>query len=131
MIAIGLVDVACGGSDRPTTSAGNKGGTRTVELSMVDNRFEPAALTVGRGEKVKFVIRNNGRVVHDAFVGDAAAQAMHETDTIGAAADPDVTIEPGMTGTLTHTFDQAVTSRSAATNLAHFAGGMKMDVAVS
>ena len=98
---------------------------------MVDNRFEPAALTVGRGEKVKFVIRNNGRVVHDAFVGDAAAQAMHETDTIGAAADPDVTIEPGMTGTLTHTFDQAVTSRSAATNLAHFAGGMKMDVAVS
>jgi len=130
VIAIGLVDVACGGSDRPTTSAGNKGGTRTVELSMVDT-VSSAALAVGRGEDVKFVIRNNGSVVHDAFVGDAAAQAMHETDMIGAAADPDVTVEPGMTGTLTHTFDQAGDVEIGCHEPGHFAGGMKMDVAVS
>lgn len=139
LIAMGLVAVACGGSDKPTTSAGNAGGTRTVEVSMVDNRFEPAAITVGRGEKVKFVFRNNGSVVHDAFVGDAAAQALHETDMMGggghdghgAAADPDVTVEPGMTGTLTHTFDQAGAVEIACHKPDHFAGGMKMAVAVS
>jgi uncharacterized cupredoxin-like copper-binding protein len=107
---------------------------------MIDNRFEPATLTVGRGEKVKFVFRNNGSVVHDAFVGDAAAQAMHETDMMGgggghdvhgAAADPDVTVEPGMTGALTYTFDEAGEIEIGCHEPGHFAGGMKMAVAVS
>jgi uncharacterized cupredoxin-like copper-binding protein len=141
VIAMGLVAVACGGSDKATTSADGAGSTRTVEVTMVDNRFEPATLIVGRGEKVKFVFRNNGSVVHDAFVGDAAAQAMHETDMMGgggghdghgAAGDTEgVIVEPGMTGTLTHTFGEAGAVEIGCHEPGHFAGGMKMAVAVS
>ena len=140
VIAMGLVAVACGGAEKPTTSAGGAASTRTVEVTMVDNRFEPAAVTVGRGEKVKFVFRNNGSVVHDAFVGDAAAQAMHETDMMGgggghdghgSAAAPDVTVGPGTTGRLTHTFDEAGEVEIGCHEPGHFAGGMKMAVAVS
>jgi uncharacterized cupredoxin-like copper-binding protein len=139
VIVMGLVAVACGGSDEPTTSAGGAVGTRTVEVTMVDNRFEPAALAVARSEKVMFVFRNNGSVAHDAFVGDAAAQAMHETDMMGgsgahdghAAAAADVTVEPGMTGTLTHTFGEAGEVEIGCHEPGHFAGGMKMAVAVS
>ena len=139
VIALGLVAVACGSSDKPTTGA-VAGSTRSVEVTMLDNRFEPSTITVGRGENVTFVFRNSGSVVHDAYVGDAAAQAMHETDMMGAgaghdahgdAADSDVAVEPGKTGTLTHTFDQAGAVEIGCHEPGHYAGGMKMAVAVS
>ena len=139
LIAMGLIAVACGGSDKPTTSA-DAGSSRVVEVTMLDNRFEPSNITVARGEKVTFVFRNDGSVVHDAFVGDAAAQAMHETDMMGGgaghdghggAAATDVTVEPGKTGTLSQTFDHAGAVEVGCHEPGHYAGGMKMVVAVS
>ena len=137
VLALGLVAVACGGSDQSTTGAGS---ARAVEVTMVDNRFEPSTITVARGEKVRFVFRNNGSVVHDAYLGDADAQAMHETDMMGGraghdadgdAAKSDVTVEPGKTGTITHTFDQAGAVEIGCHEPGHYAGGMKTAVAVT
>jgi len=47
-----------------------KKATRTVRVGMADTmRFDPAELTVKRGETVRFVVRNNGKVLHEFVIG--------------------------------------------------------------
>jgi len=44
--------------------------TRTVRIEMSDQmRFTPDAITVKRGETVKFVVRNSGKVLHEMVLG--------------------------------------------------------------
>ena len=63
-----------------------------------------------------------GKVAHDAFIGDAMAQADHEKemrdmgDMHHGDGSEGVTVDAGKTGELTHTFDDASTWRSAAIN---------------
>ena len=43
---------------------------RTIQVSMSDAmRFSPDALTVRRGETVKFVFRNDGQLLHEFVLG--------------------------------------------------------------
>ena len=43
---------------------------RTVRLDMTDAfRFTPADVTVKRGETVKFVVANSGKVLHEMVLG--------------------------------------------------------------
>ena len=43
---------------------------RTVRVGMADTmRFSPSELTIERGETVKFVVRNNGKVMHEMVIG--------------------------------------------------------------
>jgi len=44
--------------------------TRTVRVGMSDTmRFTPSELTIKRGQTVKFVVRNNGKVMHEMVIG--------------------------------------------------------------
>lgn len=44
--------------------------TKTVKLAMSDNmRFTPNKLTVKQGETVKFVVTNNGKIMHEMVIG--------------------------------------------------------------
>lgn len=44
--------------------------TRTVRIDMSDRmRFDPAAITVKRGETVRFVVRNSGKTMHEMVLG--------------------------------------------------------------
>jgi len=44
--------------------------TRTVQLAMADTmRFTPADVTVKKGETIRFVVRNNGKVLHEMVLG--------------------------------------------------------------
>jgi uncharacterized cupredoxin-like copper-binding protein len=44
--------------------------TRTIKVDMNDRmRFEPAALTVKRGDVVRFDVRNSGRTMHEMVLG--------------------------------------------------------------
>jgi len=44
--------------------------TRTISVVMSDQmRFVPAEITVKRGETVKFVIKNSGKVLHEMVLG--------------------------------------------------------------
>jgi uncharacterized cupredoxin-like copper-binding protein len=134
-----LVTAACGSDEDPTTTAG-EGEGRTVEVEMVDIAFEPETLTVEQGETVTFRFTNNGRVAHDAFIGDAEAQADHEAEMAdggdgghghgGDDADA-IVVEPGETGTLTHTFDDAGTVEIGCHQPGHYDAGMKIDIDVS
>jgi len=48
-----------------------KKANRTVRIGMADTmRFDPAELTIKRGETVKFVVRNHGKVLHEMVIGN-------------------------------------------------------------
>ena len=47
-----------------------KKATRTVRVDMSDTmRFTPSKLTIKRGDTVKFVVRNSGKVKHEMVIG--------------------------------------------------------------
>lgn len=51
---------------------------RTVRIDMDDRmRFVPDRLEVRRGETVRFVVRNRGKVLHEMVIGTEAALAEH------------------------------------------------------
>jgi uncharacterized cupredoxin-like copper-binding protein len=54
--------------------------TRTVEILMYDNYFEPESLVVGRGETVRFVIENKGEFLHEFTLGTPDMHARHQEE---------------------------------------------------
>lgn len=42
---------------------------RVIEVSMTEMKFSPDAIEVVEGETVKFVIRNDGRAIHEFNIG--------------------------------------------------------------
>jgi uncharacterized cupredoxin-like copper-binding protein len=52
--------------------------TRTVRVGMRDDmRFTPSSLTVKRGETIKFVVRNEGKILHEMVLGTEQALREH------------------------------------------------------
>ena len=130
-----LIATACGSGGGPTAAED----ARTVEIDMVDLAFTPDAVKVALGETVRFVFANRGEVAHDAFVGDAKAQAAHEAemreadDGHGGHGDDEsaVTVDKGDTGEIVHKFDKAGTVEIGCHQPGHYAAGMKVTVAVA
>jgi len=54
--------------------------TRTVEVVMYDNYYEPESLEVKAGETVRFVIRNDGALVHEFNIGTATMHLDHQAE---------------------------------------------------
>jgi len=141
--ATALLTAACGGggdSDRKSDSVS----VRTVDVDMVDIAFEPTVLTATAGEQVRFVFRNRGSAVHDAFIGDRGSQDGHEREMRQAeqgnhggghqddGTDEDaLTLDPGKKGELVHTFDGSGTVEIGCHQPGHYAAGMKITVTVT
>jgi plastocyanin len=52
--------------------------TKTIKVDMTDTmRFTPSDVTVKRGETVKFVVHNDGKVLHEMVLGTKEAIAEH------------------------------------------------------
>ena len=99
--------VACG--DDEAASPDQEPPDRTIEVDMVDIAFAPESIDVAAGETVRFVFTNSGEVAHDAFIGDSTAQDDHAADMADDHGghdedDEGITVEPGDTAELTHTF---------------------------
>lgn len=60
--------------------------TRTVEVTLGDIYFEPKSLAVGKGETVRFVLVNKGRLLHEFNLGDAAMHAAHQQEMLKMTA---------------------------------------------
>jgi uncharacterized cupredoxin-like copper-binding protein len=126
---------ACGGGH---DSHAEGSAIRTVDVAMEDIAFQPAAVTAQKGERVRFVFHNEGQIPHDAFIGDAGAQADHEREMrqgdgghgmhMGGDA---ITVDPGKTGSLTHTFDRPGAIEIACHQSGHYAAGMKLTVTIT
>jgi uncharacterized cupredoxin-like copper-binding protein len=131
-------------------------GPRTVEVAMTDNEFSPSQIEVAPDETVRLVFDNEGAVTHDAVVGDEAAQREHEEEmrapdagshggeatgdmSHGTEADGDeaggdeaaITVEPGETGELEHTFAADEEVLIGCHEPGHYEAGMTIDVTVS
>lgn len=136
---VALLAIACGGEDGGGDDGDAATRARTVEITMRDIDFDPPAVEVRRGETVTFVFRNEGELVHDAYVGDAEAQRAHEEDMAdesgggghdhGAGGDA-VTVQPGATERLTHTFDDEGTLEIGCHQPGHYEAGMKVRITV-
>ena len=51
--------------------------TRTIEVVMYDNYYEPEDLELKEGETVKFVIKNAGEFVHEFNIATAEMHKKH------------------------------------------------------
>ena len=110
--------------------------SRTIDVEMSDAmRFSPADIKVKRGETIKFVVKNNGKVKHEMVLGSidelkehaALMQKFPEMEH----ADPNmVSVEPGKTGELVWQFTKAGTFDFACLQPGHFEAGMVGKVAV-
>ena len=134
---VSLVAVGCGGSDHDSHGS-TAAASRTIDVTMKEFAYEPSSVSVKSGETVKFVFHNEGQILHDAFLGDEAAQTEHEAamkpggdkmDDHDASA---IKVIPGKTGEITHTFDKAGEALIIGCHeTGHYTAGMKMTVTVS
>jgi uncharacterized cupredoxin-like copper-binding protein len=142
IVGVALLAAACGDDDDTNIKSGS-GDTRTVEVDMVDIAFQPDRLAVAAGETVRFVFTNRGEVAHDAFIGDADAQADHEAE-MREAGDGDahagghgddesdaVIVEPGDSEEITYTFDDTGSVEIGCHQPGHYDAGMKIALEVA
>jgi len=128
--------VACGRSSERAT-AGNE---RFVDVVMRDIAYSPQSVDVKRGETLIFVFHNTGKVVHDAFLGDEAAQAQHEREMSASAMgsmtamhdddDSATTVQPGQTASLKHTFTKVGSTIIGCHEPGHYEAGMRLRIVV-
>jgi uncharacterized cupredoxin-like copper-binding protein len=136
----GLTFAACGGSGHDMGTDSNSASSRTVNIQMTDLAFTPDAIAVSPGETVTFVFTNNGKVEHDAFIGDAAAQSAHamEMKATGGSADGHhmaddggISVKPGKTGKLRMTFERAGMLEIGCHEPGHYEAGMRTTLNVT
>ena len=111
--------------------------SRVIEVQAADNmRYTPAAITVRRGETVKFVVKNTGKLMHEFVLGNAQSLKEH-AETMRRYPDMEhddpnmVKTAPGGTGTLIWKFTQAGTVEFACLIPGHYEAGMKGHIRVN
>ena len=53
---------------------------RTIEVVLGDNYFEPSEISVQADETIRFVLRNEGELLHEFNIGTAAMHADHQDE---------------------------------------------------
>lgn len=120
VLMVAALLAACGNGDEGSSPEG--AGPTTVEIVMLDDlSFEPSSLEVSVGQAVRFVVTNEGEITHDFSLGDAAE---HGEEGEGHETGETVVLEPGETGELTYTFDEAGTVEFGCHQPGHFEAGM-------
>lgn len=111
--------------------------TRTIAVNMTDDmRFSPAKIAVKKGETIKFVVKNSGRIKHEMVLGSASelkehAAMMKKMPGMEHADENMVVVDPGKTGEIVWHFTQAGNFDFACLQPGHFEAGMKGKLSVS
>ena len=104
--------------------------TRTIEVGMSDQmRFSPDQLEVKQGETIRFVIRNEGKMLHEFVLGtrtelDAHAAMMVKFPGMQHDEPYMAHIGPGQGGEMIWTFNQAGDFEFACLIAGHYQAGM-------
>jgi uncharacterized cupredoxin-like copper-binding protein len=138
-LLLGLCVAGCGSDGAAVPSVVPNGSApQTVDVTMRDFAYSVPDLDVGKGSLVEFRFTNHGKVPHDAFIGDQAAQDEHEAEMAGMPAGHvhdmgpmGVTVQPGETKVLEYAFDAAGAVQIACHQKGHYSAGMKMQIAVA
>lgn len=141
------------GHDSPIGQPGEAAqATRTIEVVMYDNYYEPEAISINRGETVRFVLSNEGEFVHEFNIGTAkmhvghqpemqmmvdhgvlepdrinleAAKAMQASMGHGMHEEPNsVLLEPGQSGEIVWRFQENAELEFACNVPGHYDSGM-------
>jgi uncharacterized cupredoxin-like copper-binding protein len=103
---------------------------RRIDVGMSDTmRFMPGRITVKLGETVRFVVRNNGKVLHEFVIGTPTENAEHAALMMKF---PDMQhdepymahVPPGETGQIVWTFNRAGQFEFACLIAGHYQAGM-------
>jgi uncharacterized cupredoxin-like copper-binding protein len=54
--------------------------TRTITVTMTDNRYSPEKIEVKKGETIRFVVENKGEFVHEFNIGTAKMHMAHQKE---------------------------------------------------
>ena len=126
--------------------------TRTVEIVMYDNYYEPETVTVKAGDTVRFVVRNAGELVHEFNIATAEMHHEHQSEMMmmvdHGVLEPDrinleaaarmqasmghgmhdaansALLEPGKTGEVIWTFGESTELEFACNIPGHYDAGM-------
>jgi uncharacterized cupredoxin-like copper-binding protein len=103
---------------------------RSVNITMSDTmRFDPAEITVKRGETVRFVAKNVGKLQHEMVLGtkkelEDHAKHMREHPGMEHHEPNMLEVAPGKTGELTWRFTRAGTFYYGCLEPGHYEAGM-------
>ncbi|WP_354677201.1 cupredoxin domain-containing protein [Cupriavidus plantarum] len=103
---------------------------RTVKVAMHDSmRFTPDRISVKAGDTVRFVVRNTGKVEHEMVIGTNSelrehAQMMRDMPMAGHVDSNQISLAPGLQGSLIWKFDRPGTADFACLLPGHYEAGM-------
>jgi uncharacterized cupredoxin-like copper-binding protein len=128
---------ADGGHEQAVGKPGdpNKVSRRIRVLLSDDMKFSPAKLDVKRGETIRFVVRNAGKIKHEMVIGSRAelkehAALMRKMPGMEHDEPNQVAVDPGKTGELVWQFTNAGAVEFACLQPGHFEAGMMGAVSV-
>jgi uncharacterized cupredoxin-like copper-binding protein len=111
--------------------------TRTIRFSMSDKmRFDPSHITVKQGETVRFVVKNNGKLMHEMVFGTSGELREH-ADLMKKFPDMEhdepymAHVAPGKTEEIIWQFTKAGEFDFACLIAGHFDAGMMGKVKVT
>lgn len=118
--------------------------TRDVTIIATDVAFAPSTVAVKAGETVRFIVRNEGKLVHELTIGTKSMQAAHQSEMLGLAVSGvleadrvdraklgnhnhgnNVLLEPGQSGEIIWTFAKAQDLEFGCNVPGHYEQGMK------
>ena len=104
--------------------------TKTIKVDMTDAmRFTPSDVTVKRGETVKFVVHNDGKVLHEMVLGTKEAikehaELMKKFPEMEHADANMAHVKPGKAGEIVWQFTKPGEFQFACLQPGHFEAGM-------
>lgn len=111
--------------------------TRTVEVRMTDAmRFQPSSIAVKKGETIRFLVKNDGKLKHEMVLGTDKelkehAALMQKFPNMQHADPNMVSLEPGTSGEMVWHFTKAGKFEFACLQPGHMEAGMKGKIDVA
>lgn len=112
-------------------AADPKRAQRTMTITMYDQmRFVPESIVVRTGETVRFVVRNEGKLLHELVLGTGDelakhAELMRKFPNMEHEEPHMLHVKPGQSGDLVWTFNKSGEFRFACLVAGHYEAGMK------
>ena len=140
MSTAALASGSHGGGHSEETAIGKAGvatkTTRTVTVEMADNmRYTPSEIQVKKGETVRFVVKNVGKVRHELSLGTEKEllehlEQMKKNPGMEHDEPSKITLDAGKQGEIVWQFTKAGKVNFACLMPGHFEAGMKGQVKV-
>nr|WP_315495110.1 cupredoxin family protein [uncultured Rhodoferax sp.] len=140
MSTAALASGSHGGGHSEETAIGKAGvaakATRTVTVEMADSmRYTPSEIQVKKGETVRFVVKNVGKVRHELSLGTEKEllehlEQMKKNPGMEHDEPSKITLDAGKQGEIVWQFTKAGTVNFACLMPGHFEAGMKGQVKV-